>query len=101
MAGYNTVSEVLRSGRPALLVPRVRPSREQALRAELLRRAGRAEVLYPHELDAERMRSSLDRLLSTVPHAAEGDHGGAGRAVDVLERLACASTAGCRLAEAS
>jgi predicted glycosyltransferase len=101
MAGYNTVSEVLRSGRPALLVPRVRPSREQALRAELLRTAGRAEVLYPHELDAERMRLSLERLLSTVPHAAEGDHGGANRAGDILERLAGASAAGRRLAEAS
>jgi predicted glycosyltransferase len=87
MAGYNTVSELMRTGRPALLVPRVRPSREQALRAELLRAQGRADVLYPHELGATRMRASLTRLLAAEPHAPQGDHTGAGRAAGILGSL--------------
>jgi len=87
MAGYNTVSELLRTGRPALLVPRTHPSREQAVRAELLRKAGRVDVLYPHELDAERMRASVGRLLATRPYPSQGDYAGAGRAVAVLEKL--------------
>jgi predicted glycosyltransferase len=88
MAGYNTVSELMRTGRPALLVPRMRPSREQALRAELLRGAGRADVLYPHELDARRMRAKLARLLVREPHPPHGDHAGASRVAAILEALA-------------
>jgi len=93
MAGYNTVSEVLRSGRPTLLVPRVRPSGEQVLRAELLRKAGRAQVLYPHELDARRMRSSLEQLLATAPQPEDTSQAGASRAADVLAAVACESSA--------
>ena len=33
MAGHNTVSEILSFGRPAVLVPRVAPPREQTIRA--------------------------------------------------------------------
>jgi predicted glycosyltransferase len=88
MAGYNTVSDLLRSGRPALLVPRVRPSHEQMLRAELLREAGRAEVLYPHELEPGRMRAALGRLLAAGPRDPQGEHDGASRAAAVLESLA-------------
>lgn len=38
MAGYNTTVEALASGVPTLLVPRERPRREQAIRAERLAR---------------------------------------------------------------
>lgn len=40
MGGYNTVSEILATTTPALVAPRVRPRREQAVRAEALRRRG-------------------------------------------------------------
>ena len=36
MAGYNTVAETLRARRPALLVPRARPSQEQLVRARVV-----------------------------------------------------------------
>jgi predicted glycosyltransferase len=88
MAGYNTVSELLRSGRPALLIPRTRPSREQVLRAESLREAGRVDVLYPHQLEPRRMRASLERLLATPARPMQDDHTGAGRVGEVLELLA-------------
>jgi predicted glycosyltransferase len=88
MAGYNTVSELLRTGRPALLVPRTEPSHEQALRAELLRAEGRAQVLYPHELEPHRLRSELTRLLATPPQQPRAEDGGAGRAAQVLAELA-------------
>jgi predicted glycosyltransferase len=91
MAGYNTVSELLRTGRPALLVPRTEPSHEQALRAELLREAGRVQVLYPHELEPHRLRSELTRLLATPLQQPRADDGGAARAADVLAELAAAA----------
>ncbi len=50
MGGYNSVCELLGSEQPALLVPRVVPRREQALRADRLRQAGLVDVLDPAEL---------------------------------------------------
>jgi predicted glycosyltransferase len=100
MAGYNTVSELLRTGRPALLVPRTGPSREQALRAELLREAGRAYVLHPRDLEPRRMRSSLAKLLTTPVHPAHPDHLGAERVAHVLDELAREATDGFQVLEA-
>lgn len=53
MGGYNTVCEVLSLGRPALIVPRVRPRREQLIRAERLAAAGLAAMLHPDDLTPE------------------------------------------------
>jgi predicted glycosyltransferase len=45
MGGYNTVCEVLSQRRPALVVPRETPRREQAIRAEALGRRGLLEPI--------------------------------------------------------
>lgn len=51
MGGYNTICEVLSFEKPALIVPRVRPRREQLIRAERLRDLGVLDVLHPDDLD--------------------------------------------------
>lgn len=45
MAGYNTCAEILASGRPAVLLPRTFPRREQQIRAERLAALGLAASL--------------------------------------------------------
>jgi predicted glycosyltransferase len=45
MAGYNTCAEILQSGKPSVLLPRTRPRKEQALRAERLERLGLTRCL--------------------------------------------------------
>jgi predicted glycosyltransferase len=50
MGGYNTVCEVLGAGRPLLVIPRVRPRREQMIRAERLHGLGLLQLLPPDEL---------------------------------------------------
>ncbi|MEE4121119.1 MAG: glycosyltransferase [Paracoccaceae bacterium] len=50
MGGYNTVCEVLRLGLPALVVPRVRPRREQLVRAERFAALGLVDMLHPDRL---------------------------------------------------
>ncbi|MEN5074412.1 glycosyltransferase [Isoptericola cucumis] len=45
MGGYNSVCEVLASGRPALVVPRTRPRAEQLVRARRLADLGLLDVL--------------------------------------------------------
>ena len=85
MAGYNTVSELLRAGTPALLVPRVRPSSEQLIRAQRLAAAGAVDMLHPDDVDAAGLRAALDRLLSRPRATADvADTDGAARAARLL-----------------
>ncbi len=89
MAGYNTVAEVLRAGRPALLVPRVRPSGEQWVRACMLAEQGLADVMHPDDLEPAAMRSALEKLLARpVSAAPQRDYSGAARAAELLSALA-------------
>lgn len=63
MGGYNTFCEILSFDKPALLVPRVIPRREQAIRAAYAEEAGLVSVLpiddYP---DVDRMADALAEL---------------------------------------
>jgi predicted glycosyltransferase len=80
MGGYNSVCEALSYGVPALVVPRVRPRREQLVRAEHFAKLGLLEMLHPDDLTPE----AIARWLEGEPLR----HSGAG-AVDFkgLERL--------------
>lgn len=89
MAGYNTVGEIMRARRPALLVPRVRPSEEQLIRARLIERRAGQQVIHPDELEPGRLRRELDRLLQRPAVAYDPDeYDGAANAVDLLSAMA-------------
>ena len=89
MAGYNTVAEVMRAGKPAILVPRVRPSEEQLIRADVLATAGVQQMIHPAELSARCLRSAIDRLLRREAPSPRPDHyAGTERATRILARLA-------------
>jgi predicted glycosyltransferase len=88
MAGYNTVAEVMRARRPALLVPRVHPVSEQLLRANELERGGLQDVLHPRDLAPATMRAALDRVLARPqPAFAEEHFRGTERTADLLAQL--------------
>ena len=59
MGGYNTVTSVLSFGKPALIVPRTRPRREQWIRADRLARRGWLTAIDPDHLDSQRMSEWL------------------------------------------
>lgn len=63
MAGHNSVSEILSFGRPAVLVPRVAPRREQAIRAEALSRRGLVRKVDPDDLSPDRLLAEVHDLL--------------------------------------
>jgi predicted glycosyltransferase len=89
MAGYNTVSEVMRARKPALLVPRRGPSKEQLIRAQALAAAGLQEMLHPADLTPGSLRQALDRLLLRVaPQNLPSYYRGTERAVGILDELA-------------
>jgi predicted glycosyltransferase len=63
MAGYNTVCEVLGSGTPAVLVPRVGHREEQRMRAVRLATLGLVEYLPPTTIEPHGLAAAVRRAL--------------------------------------
>ncbi|MBO0797974.1 MAG: glycosyltransferase, partial [Blastocatellia bacterium] len=66
MAGYNTVCEILSLDKRAILIPRVRPTEEQMIRAERMSRLGLFRTIHPDELTPERLMGCLTETLADV-----------------------------------
>jgi len=70
MGGYNTFCEILSFGKPALIVPRTRPRREQLLRAQRAEALGLVRVLPDNgRRDPKAMAAELNALPSWTPKA--------------------------------
>jgi len=81
MGGYNTICEILSQRRPAVIVPRVQPRREQWIRSSRLAKLGLVRSVHPSDATPERLvqevLSSLDTesaAAPTMPLAFEGLH---------------------------
>jgi predicted glycosyltransferase len=84
MGGYNTVCELLAARVPALVVPRVRPRREQLIRARRLAACGLVAWAHPDDLTPERLGRWLAEDHPPPPDPrAHADLGG----LDALPRL--------------
>lgn len=59
MGGYNTTCEILSFEKPALLVPRVKPRREQMIRAERLQALGMIDLLHPTQVSSQTLTTWL------------------------------------------
>ncbi|MDX1576747.1 MAG: glycosyltransferase [Kiloniellales bacterium] len=89
-AGYNTVMEVLKSGRPALVVPFAAGSEtEQSRRASLLADRGLLVVINEAELSAERLNRGLRQALAQAdrPPARPIDMAGARKTAAILQDM--------------
>ena len=63
MCGYNTFCEILSYDRPALIVPRTKPRREQEIRARRAAELGIVDMLLPEEAaNPVRFAEALQRL---------------------------------------
>lgn len=67
MGGYNTFCEILSFDRPALLVPRTEPRREQAIRALAAERLGLVRVLMEEDGVAPARMAAALRALPAQP----------------------------------
>ncbi len=65
MGGYNTTCEILSAGKPAVVVPRIKPSREQCIRAEHLSKLGILAAIHPNDLTPDILLRSLLQQLQT------------------------------------
>jgi predicted glycosyltransferase len=89
MAGYNSSVEVLVTGTPAVLVPRVGPSAEQRTRARLFAERGWVRTIEPEQLDEAALAAAvLDCLAGPKP--APPDIGGLAVVVEHLRSLLAA-----------
>jgi predicted glycosyltransferase len=70
MGGHSTICEILSFARPAVIVPRAAPRREQLIRAEALRNRGLVRMIHPEELTPARLSQELEKLLERPVAAA-------------------------------
>jgi predicted glycosyltransferase len=97
MGGYNTLTEALVQGVPAVCAPRTAPREEQAMRAAIFEHLGLIRVLAPEALTPEKLAAAVEAALRTSrprlqtrAHAAL-DFNGATKAARRLMALASAS----------
>ena len=69
MAGYNTINEVLRFGKRAVVVPRPGPSAEQSIRTELLVERGLVLRVDPFGLTPAELARAVEESLDGPPPA--------------------------------
>jgi predicted glycosyltransferase len=73
MAGYNTLSEILRFRKRAIIVPRAGPSAEQRMRATLFQQRGLITMVDPLELSPPRLAVEVaDVLTAKAPPSWAG-----------------------------
>ncbi len=89
-AGYNTVVEVLRLGKPMVLVPfETATETEQRIRAERLTGLGLAETVWGAELTPSSLARAIDRVLSRPSGRRSGlDLEGAATSARLIAALA-------------
>ncbi len=94
MGGYSTTCEILSFQKHALIVPRVRPRREQFIRAQRLADLGLVHTIHPDEVTPERIAAWLARDLGAAPDGTTHlDFGGLRRVPELLQELLTESNA--------
>lgn len=86
MAGYNTITSILSFQKPALVVPRVSPRREQWIRASRFAAQGQLTMLEPDDLSSAAISSWLERLDVPTPNAGAVDISGLDRIVERVQQ---------------
>lgn len=81
MAGYNTVTELLALDKRVVLVPRIKPSLEQWIRASRLDRLGLCTTLHPEQLNEQSLFDAIETTLAS-PRPSTRDSGVCMNALD-------------------
>ncbi|MBD9360816.1 glycosyltransferase family protein [Methylomonas fluvii] len=91
MGGYNTTCELLTLRKRAILVPRIKPSQEQWIRAERLALQGLVRAIHPHNLTPKLLMDTVREELgrTNVHHSRlyQIDMGGLPRISESISEL--------------
>ncbi|WP_026733001.1 glycosyltransferase family protein [Fischerella sp. PCC 9605] len=63
MGGYNTVCEILSARKPAVVVPRIKPSQEQFVRSQKMQQLGLFKAIHPEHLTPTTLIQELQQQL--------------------------------------
>ncbi len=66
MGGYNTVCELLTLAKPAIIVPRVRPSQEQWIRADRMAGMGLFTTIHPDSLQPSVLAGAIAQRIGSL-----------------------------------
>jgi predicted glycosyltransferase len=92
MGGYNTLAEAAASGVATVCIPRVRPRREQLIRARMFEGRGLIRVVEPRRLDPGVLKAEVESAIAANGHLRRPedglDLGGARRAAHHLLEVA-------------
>ena len=94
MAGYNTFCEILSFDKPAILVPRTVPRREQLMRARRAAELGLVRTLEPKDIDDTALMVSALRGLQQQPRPSECGSAEMLDGLQVITELAAAHAGG-------
>jgi len=67
MAGYNTVCEIICANKPAVIIPRSHPSKEQLIRAQRMAELDLFSVITPENLQPSTLQKALVNHLPVSP----------------------------------
>jgi predicted glycosyltransferase len=89
MGGYNTIGEIFSTRKRAIVVPRVKPSEEQLIRAERMAEMGLFQMIHPDDLTPEYLISKVRSELSYggIPFMRRLDMGGLARIAKYIGEL--------------
>ncbi|MER9441550.1 glycosyltransferase family protein [Mesorhizobium sp. M0340] len=73
MGGYNTYCEILSFDKPALIVPRVEPRKEQLIRARRAAELGLIEMFLPEEAEDSRRFADALKVLPDRPRPSQSN----------------------------
>lgn len=63
MGGYNTVCEILSAAKPAVVIPRIKPSQEQLVRSQRMQSLGLLKSIHPEKLTPQALMTQLFQVL--------------------------------------
>ncbi len=90
MCGYNTITEVLQKGKKAIVVPRIKPGREQLIRAQSMAKAELIKMIHPEEITPNLLIEAVFASLTSAESSAKFvrlDFLGLPRVADYLSML--------------
>lgn len=64
MGGYNSTCEILAFRKKAVIIPRIRPVREQYIRAQRLAEFGLINMIHPENLTPSKLLKTIERTIS-------------------------------------
>ncbi|MEL7245042.1 MAG: glycosyltransferase [Cyanobacteria bacterium J06573_2] len=87
MGGYNTICEILSAAKPAVIVPRIKPSEEQLIRSQRMDSLGLLKSIHPESLTPQTLMTQLFEVLENPVKPKDIDLEGLSRVARQIKNL--------------